>query len=106
MSLPPLDVQLSDGEKLEVLKRFRRVYGEELEEVESKMRALMTAAREYEFVKQYLGEQPEVKTLLENQAQLESLEKRRQHIGMLVERLDQVIPKGRNQAEAPQFRRY
>lgn len=106
MSLPPLEVDLSDGEKLEALKRYRRRYGDELEQIESEMRAIKVNVAEYDFLKQYLGEQPEVKELLDEQGKLEQLEKRRQHVGMLVARLDQVIPKGQGETEAPNFKRF
>lgn len=106
MSLPPINAALSDGEKVEALKRFRRLYGDELTAVEAELRRIHLARSEYEFVKQYIGEQPEVKDLLKEQERIDKLEKRRQHLGMLVGRLDAVLPKDRGQEQAANYQRF
>ena len=92
MALDPIDIQLSDGQKLEVLKRYRNRYGDALQEVEVEITTIKTQLAEFEFAVQYLGEQPEVQELKDRAGELEKLEQRRQHLGMLVDRLNQVIP--------------
>lgn len=92
MPLPPLTVTLTDGQKLEVLKRFRAKYGEELRKVETDLQDVLTACAEADFIAAYLGEQPEVSELRARKAEAEALERRRQHIAKILERLDAVIP--------------
>jgi len=93
MPLDPIEVELSNGQKLEVLKRFRQQYLEELERLDHDIRDIKTALAEYEFVVQYLGEQPEVLELKGREEELAQLEKRRAYLGKLLDRLDQSLPK-------------
>ncbi len=92
MPLPPLTVALTDGQKIEVMKRFRLKYGDELTKVETEMQAILTNMAEAEFLGQYLGEQPEVVELKKRKADLEQLERRRQLLGQIIERLDKYTP--------------
>jgi hypothetical protein len=92
MPLQPLSVTLSDGQKIDVLKRFRKKYGDELATVEASVTEILTSIAEAEFMVQYVGEQPEVKDLRARKAELEQFEQRRQYLGKLIERLDGVIP--------------
>ena len=92
MPLPPLNVALSDWQKIEVMKRFRQKYGEEMTKLESDMTDIMTAMAEADFLAQYLGEQPEVADLRKRKAELDTLEKRRQLLGQIIERLDKYTP--------------
>jgi len=100
MPLDPIEVDLSDGQKLEALKRYQRRYQDELEELETDITAIKTGLAEFEFVSKYLGEQPEVKELQKDADRLDKLEQRRSHIGMLLERLDQVLAHGGDKAAA------
>ncbi len=100
MPLQPISVELSNGQKLEVLKRFYKRYTGELTELEDQIREIKLALAEFEFVVQYLGEQSEVSELKAKQGELEKLEARRIHIGKLVERLEGSIPKQKG-AERP-----
>ena len=88
----PLSVTLSDGQKIDVLKRFRKKYGEELEKIEEQMVEILTAIQEADFMVQYVGEQPEVKELRVRKTELEAHEARRQYLAKLLDRLDGVIP--------------
>lgn len=92
MPLAPLVIALSDGQKIETLKRFRARYGEELKKVDVELTEVLTAIAEAEFLVAYLGEQPEVVELRARKPEAEKLERRRQYLGMIIERLDQVIP--------------
>jgi hypothetical protein len=92
MPAQPLSVTLSDGQKIDVLKRFRRKYGEEIEKIEAQMMEILTAVQEADFMVQYVGEQPEVKELRVRKAELEAHEARRQYLAKLIDRLDAVIP--------------
>ena len=100
MSLQPIEVELSNGQKVEVLKRFYKRYKDELTHLEDEIRDIKTALAEHGFMSQYIGEQPEVKELLARQGELEKLETRRAHIGKIMERLEGSIPKGKG-ADAP-----
>lgn len=93
MPAEPINVSLTDGEKLEALKALRHRYGQEIEELERELRGLMIRQAESEFLAQYVGEQREVVEMRPDAAELEKLEKRRQHVTMLIERLDSVLPK-------------
>jgi len=92
MPLPPLTITLSDGQKLEVLKRYRSTYVEELKKLEGALTEVLTALAEADFLTGYLGEQPEVIELRKRKVETEALERRRQYLGKIIERLDQVIP--------------
>jgi predicted DNA-binding antitoxin AbrB/MazE fold protein len=93
MPLPPLDVQLTNGQQIEVLKRFRERYADELEKTESEMKDILLARAEAEFISKYLGDQPEVVELRQRCKELDAKEKRRQYLGMIIDRLDAVLPK-------------
>ena len=92
MPLQTLAANLTDGQKIDVLKRFRKKYGEELEKIEADLIEIMTAIAEADFMVQYVGDQPEVKELRSRKAELEALELRRQYLGKIIDRLDAVIP--------------
>lgn len=106
MPLEPMHITLSDAEKVEVLKRFYNRYKEELETVETSIAEILTAHAQSEFLVQYLGEQPEVLELKGRDEELQKLQKRRAHIGMLIDRLEQVIPKRGGEAEPTTFTRF
>jgi hypothetical protein len=88
----PLAVTLSDGQKVEVLKRFRNRYGEKLKEVENELRDILTNLAEADFIAAYLGDQPEVAELRAKKAEVEVLERRRLHLLKIIDRLDKYIP--------------
>jgi hypothetical protein len=92
MPLQPLSATLTDGQKIDVLKRFRKRYGDELEKVENSLLEIMTALAEADFMVQYVGDQPEVRDLRARKAEIDALELRRQYLGKLIDRLDAVIP--------------
>jgi hypothetical protein len=96
-----IDVELSNGQKMEVLKRFRDHYRHELETVESKLRDLLTAQKEAEFLQQYIGDQAEVRELRPDPEELQVLGRRREHILKIVERLTQVTPEQPQVAVTP-----
>lgn len=91
MPLPPLHVSLTDAEKIEVVKRTRGQYQAELTRVEDELTAILRSKEEADFLAQYIGEQPEVVALRQDPAKVETLNKRRQYLGMILERLDAVI---------------
>jgi hypothetical protein len=93
MPLAPLTVALSDGQKIETLKRFRERYAEELAKLESEITDILTASAEADFLMSFIGEQPEVKDLRARLPEAEVKERRRQYIGKVLERIDQVLPK-------------
>jgi len=88
----PLAVTLSDGQKIDVLKRFRKKYGDELTALDSQQTEILTALQEADFMTQYVGEQPEVKEMRGRKTELDTIEARRQYLGKLIDRLDAVIP--------------
>jgi hypothetical protein len=92
MPLKQLNSALSDGQKIAVLKRFRTKYAEEMEKVEVEMQEIMMSIAEADFMAQYVGEQPEVIDLRKRKADLDGLEKRRQYLNKIIERLDQCTP--------------
>jgi hypothetical protein len=92
MPLKQLNSALSDGQKVAVLKRFRTKYAEELEKVEIDMQEILVSLAEADFMAQYVGEQPEVVEMRKRKAELDAMEKRRQYLGKIIERLDQCIP--------------
>jgi hypothetical protein len=92
MPLAPLTVTLSDGQKLAALKRFRARYTEELQKLDSDLRDILVSLAEADFLSQYLGEQPEVAEMRARKAEVEVKERRRQYLGVILERLDQSIP--------------
>lgn len=92
MPTPPLTITLTDGQKIEALKRFRAKYAEELKQLEVTLTDILTNLAEADFLVGYLGEQPEVVELRARKAEAEKHERRRQYLHMIIERLDQVIP--------------
>ncbi|MBA2481160.1 MAG: hypothetical protein H0V44_10905 [Planctomycetes bacterium] len=92
MPLNPLSATLSEGQKLETLKRFRAKYSEELAKLEAEMQEILTSISEADFLAQYLGEQPEIAELRSRKGELEAKEKRRQYLGKIIDRLDASIP--------------
>ena len=90
--MEPIEVELSNGQKLDVMKRFISAYREQLADIEAELRTLLTSQQEAEFIKQYIGEQAEVTELLPDPEQLATLQRRREHIGKILERLDQYQP--------------
>lgn len=92
MPLAPLSITLSDGQKLEALKRMRKHYQDAIEKITTELTDVLTAQAEAEFLAAYLGEQPEIKELRSGAAKAEELEKRRQYLARLIERLESVIP--------------
>ncbi|MBA3686287.1 MAG: hypothetical protein H0W72_13760 [Planctomycetes bacterium] len=92
MPLPPLSVTLSDGQKIEVLKRFRAKYAEELKALDAQLGEVLTHLAEAEYLAAFLGEQPEVIDLRKRKSEADVMEKRRQFLGKLIDRLDQIIP--------------
>ena len=116
MPAQPLAVTLSDGQKIDVLKRFRKKYGDELTALDAQVTEILTAIQEADFMVQYVGEQPEVKELRARKAELDALEARRIYLGKLLDRLDAVIPaqpevhapipNGSSSAQRPGLRRY
>lgn len=93
MPLPPLSVTLSDGQKIEAMKRLRGRYAEQLAEVEVQLVQILTSLQEADFLSQYVGDQPEIVELRLRQGDCEKLEKRRAHLAALIERLDTYTPK-------------
>jgi hypothetical protein len=87
-----LTVTLTDGQKAEVMKRFRAKYAEDLTKVESDLTDVLTAIAEADYLVQYLGEQPELKELKKRQAEVDALQARRVYLGKIIERLDQYTP--------------
>ena len=108
MPVDPVTVVLSDGEKIEVLKRFRQKYAEEVLSLEGELQEYLRFHAEADFLIQYLGEQPEVLELRSHDEEIQTREQRRQHLTAIIERLDQVIPKqGDVEVQAPmKVRRY
>lgn len=92
MPAQPLAVTLSDGQKIDVLKRFRKKYDDELALLDAQQTEILTALQEADFMTQYVGEQPEVKEMRGRKAELDVIEARRQYLGKLIDRLDAVIP--------------
>ena len=72
--------------------KTRELLREELKKVDVELTEVLTAIAEAEFLVAYLGEQPEVVELRARKPEAEKLERRRQYLGMIIERLDQVIP--------------
>lgn len=99
--LPPLTSTLSNGQKMEVLKRFRHLYAEELVKIEADMQNLLINLAEADYMAAFIGEQPEVVVLRASKTALDDKEKRRQTLGKLLERLDQLIPDQPAVAVAP-----
>jgi hypothetical protein len=93
MPLAPLSVTLTDWQKVEAIKRFRQKYATELTEVEAKLTALLLATAEAEFLMQYLGEQPELKEARSKREETETLSRRRDYLGQVIDRLDHIMPK-------------
>lgn len=92
MPLPPLSAALTDGQKIAVLKRFRQRYYDDMKKLEGELQDILVSLAEADLLATYLGEQPEITELRARRAEADSLERRRQHLGKILERLDQVIP--------------
>jgi hypothetical protein len=92
MALEPLTIELSEGQKTEVLKRFHRSYHAELEKVEGELRQLLTGNAEAEFLAQYIKEQPEVTQLRADPAAIKRLEQRREYLAQLIKVLEHYTP--------------
>jgi hypothetical protein len=88
----PLVVTLSDGQKVEALKRFRHRYMEELGKVEAELTEALTHVAEADFLAQYLGEQPEIVELRKGKEDAERLQKRRIYLKKIIARLDEYTP--------------
>lgn len=93
MPLSPLTVTLSDGQKIEAMKRLRTRYAGQLAEVEEQLVQILTSLQEAEFLSQYVGDQPEIVELRQRQGDCDKLEKRRAYLAALIERLDAYTPK-------------
>lgn len=106
MAVEPIQVVLTDGQKLEALKRYHQRYSEELEQLDAEVTELRTRLAEYEFLVKFLGEQPEVVELRDQAERVEKLEARRQHVSKLLERLERHLPKDRVSNEAVTFKRF
>ncbi len=108
MPIEPIKVELTAGEQIEVLKRFRQQYADEVDKITGELEVLLRSHAEADFVIQYLGEQPEVLELRSHGEEIQKLEQRRQHLSAIIDRLDQTIPKqGDVAVQAPaQMRRY
>jgi hypothetical protein len=92
MPLPPLNSELTEGQKIEVMKRFRQRYTEELQKLEAEMTDIITNLGEADHLGQFIGEQPEVVELRKRKTELDALERRRQLLGQIIERLDKYVP--------------
>jgi predicted DNA-binding antitoxin AbrB/MazE fold protein len=101
MPLPPISVTLTDGQKVEALKRIRERYVDELKKLETDVTEILTQVAEAEMLAAYLGEQPEVKELRQRVPELEKKQTRREHLGKLMDRLEQIIPKQAEVAVPP-----
>jgi hypothetical protein len=101
MPLEPLTVTLSDGQKVEAMKRFRVKYADELTKVESELTDVLVALAEADFLAQYLGEQPEIVELRKRKPDVENLEKRRSYLRKIIDRLDQYTPQLKPVAVTP-----
>ncbi len=83
------------------MKRFRVKYAEELGKIDQDLTDVLTALAEADFLSQYLGEQPEIVDLRKRKAEIEALEKRRQYLSKIIERLDQYTPQQKAVSVAP-----
>jgi hypothetical protein len=92
MPSEPLVISLSDGQKVEAMKRFRARYADELTKVEAELTEILTQTAEADFLVQYLGEQPELVELRKRKDQAESLQKRRGYLYKIIARLDEYTP--------------
>jgi hypothetical protein len=92
MPYQPLAVTLTDGQKVEALKRLRDQYQETLTAIEADLTGILTGLAEADFLAGYLNEQPEVVALRARKGEVEALERKRLHLTKLIERLQQVIP--------------
>lgn len=109
MAIEKMQVELSEGQKLEVLKRFRTDYEKALAEVESELRDLLTRDAEAAFLAQYIKEQPEVKALRADPEVIAKLEQRREYLHQLIKVLAHYTPEQQElhvSAPAERIRRY
>jgi hypothetical protein len=91
MPLQPLAVTLSDWQKRDALKRVREQYQEELTRIEGELIELLTRGQEADLIAAYLGEQAEVKALRPDPKEVEVRQRRRDHLGQILDRLDAVV---------------
>jgi transketolase len=84
-------VTLTDWQKRDALKRVREQYQEELTKIEGELIEFLTRAQEADLIAAYLGEQPEVKALRPDPKEVETRQRRRDHLGQILERLDAVV---------------
>jgi hypothetical protein len=101
MPIEPLTVTLTDGQKVEAMKRFRVKYADELTKVEAELTDVLINLAEADFLAQYLGEQPEIIDLRKRKPDVENLEKRRSYLRKIIERLDQYTPQLKPVTVAP-----
>ena len=92
MPIAPITVVLSDHQKVEVLKRYRKVYGDELTQIETRMTEILISIADADYLATFLGDQPEVTALRAHQAELATLETRRAYLGKIIDRLASVVP--------------
>jgi hypothetical protein len=88
----PLTITLTDGQKIETLKRFRVRYAEELVKVEVELMEILTSIAEADFLAQYLGEQPEIIEMRKRKDDADRLHKRRHYLIKIIARLDEYTP--------------
>ncbi len=87
-----LTVTLSDGQKIEAMKRFRARYAEELTKLDVELTEILTGIAEADFLAQYLGDQPEITEMRKRKEGADKLQKRRTYLIKIIARLDEYIP--------------
>jgi len=92
MPIEPLVVTLSDGQKVEAMKRFRARYADELVKIEVELTEVLTQVAEAEFLVPYLGEQPELVEQRKRKDEADVLQKRRNYLHKIIARLDEYTP--------------
>jgi hypothetical protein len=92
MPTDPLTITLSDGQKVEAMKRFRARYADELSKLEATLTEMLTQVAEAEFLMPYLGEQPELVEQRKRKDEADVLQKRRNYLYKIIARLDEYTP--------------
>ncbi len=99
MPIEPLAVILSDGQKLEAMKRFRARYADELTKIEADLPEILTQVAEAEVLASYLGgqpsylaAQPELVEQRKRKDEADVLQSRRKYLHMIIARLDEYTP--------------